>query len=123
MIHFIPPPSSYFLLSRSNPCTTSAIRRETVRLPRLGGRLNQYPPRPLVLPRLAANQLESFPKISIVTPSFNQGPFIERALRSVLDQEYPNLEYVVQDGGSSDEIRSILERYSARLHYWESAAD
>lgn len=111
-------------LQAAFPAGGSVRRIYRMCLPRLGGRLDQYPPRPLVLARpLAASGLKSFPKISIVTPSFNHGAFVERTLRSVLDQKYPNLEYVVQDGGSRDETRSILERYSARLHYWESAAD
>jgi len=63
------------------------------------------------------------PRISIVTPSHNHGSFLEATIRSVLDQDYPSLEYVVQDGGSSDESRTILERYSHRLHRWESAPD
>ena len=61
--------------------------------------------------------------ISIVTPSFNQGHVLEATLRSVLDQGYSALQYVVQDGGSTDASVAILERYSARLFAWESARD
>lgn len=65
----------------------------------------------------------SMPKISIVTPSFNQGAYLEDALRSVLDQHYPNLEYLVLDGGSTDGSREIIERYADRLAYWTSERD
>ncbi|MCU0490245.1 MAG: glycosyltransferase [Chloroflexaceae bacterium] len=63
------------------------------------------------------------PTISIVTPSFNQGRFLERTLRSVLDQNYPHLEYVVMDGGSNDESCAIIEHYAPRLSHWESKRD
>ena len=63
------------------------------------------------------------PKISIVTPSFQQGPFLEWTMRSVLEQEYPNLEYVVMDGGSTDETTEILARYKDRLAHSESSRD
>jgi glycosyltransferase involved in cell wall biosynthesis len=62
------------------------------------------------------------PKISIITPSFNQGPFIERTIRSVLDQEYPNFEYIVMDGGSMDGTIEILRKYEGRLK-WISQKD
>lgn len=65
----------------------------------------------------------SLPKISIVTPSFNQGHFLEETIRSVLEQKYENLEYVVIDGGSSDNSVDIIKKYDDRLHYWVSEED
>jgi glycosyltransferase involved in cell wall biosynthesis len=55
------------------------------------------------------------PKVSIVTISFNQAAFLERAIRSVLDQDYPNIEYIVVDPGSTDGSRELIDRYTARI--------
>src|SRR5262245_27177290 len=63
------------------------------------------------------------PRISIVTPSYNQGKFIEQTIRSVVDQGYPNLEYIIIDGGSKDESVDIIRRYEKHVTYWVSEKD
>lgn len=66
---------------------------------------------------------EPKPRVSIVTPSFQQGPYLEATIRSVFLQGYPNLEYIVIDGGSTDESIEILEKYDPWLTYWTSESD
>ncbi|MBC7913689.1 MAG: glycosyltransferase [Pyrinomonadaceae bacterium] len=69
------------------------------------------------------NEIVTWPKLTIVTPSYNQGNFLEETIRSVLLQNYPNLEYIIMDGGSNDETKEILEKYSPWLSYWQSEQD
>ena len=65
----------------------------------------------------------SWPRLSVITPSFNQGQFIEETIRSILLQGYPNLEYIVMDGGSTDNSAAIIKKYSPWLTYWTSEPD
>src|SRR5581483_1353273 len=94
--------------------------------------LNDFPPPPpgkrgfpwelpLSFPMLP--EAHDLPRISIVTPSFQQGDFLEETIRSVLLQGYPNLEYFVIDGGSTDGSVAILEKYAPWLTGWVSEPD
>jgi glycosyltransferase involved in cell wall biosynthesis len=62
-------------------------------------------------------------KISIITPSYNQGKYIEACIQSVINQNYPNLEYIIIDGGSNDETIDIIKKYEKHIHYWVSEKD
>ena len=65
----------------------------------------------------------SFPKITIVMPSYNQVRYLEEAMLSVLTQDYPNLEFIVIDGGSTDGSQQVIEKYDSQISYWHSRVD
>ena len=64
-----------------------------------------------------------WPKITVVTPSFNQAPYLEQTIKSILDQNYPNLEYFIFDAGSQDGSAGIIKRYADRLAHYEIGPD
>ncbi|RMG22533.1 MAG: glycosyltransferase, partial [Methanobacteriota archaeon] len=78
--------------------------------------------KPAVMPATMSDG-KPWPKLSIVTPNYNYGQYLEKTIRSVLLQGYPNLEYIIMDGGSTDNSVEIIKKYEPWITYWESKKD
>lgn len=100
----------------------SRIKRRLPR-PRLGV-LYQYDPKILTLRKHQKTKtLKNPPTISIVTPSYNQCDFLDKTIASLVEQQYPKLEYIVQDGASTDNSVEVIKKYAPFIKHWESIKD
>jgi glycosyltransferase involved in cell wall biosynthesis len=88
-------------------------------------KLKNYEARPLRVPGayLRTKAPARAPMISVITPNLNQGPFLEATIRSVVDQGYPNTQYIIQDGGSKDESLDVIRRFDKQIAHWASEKD
>jgi Glycosyl transferase family 2 len=115
---------SSFLSRFRRTCTKRFNAWLTKQTPYQLGQLVQYQPQPMQIERFPSKRPPAdWPRICLITPSYNQAHFLERTMRSVLDQKYPNLAYGVQDGGSTDASARIIDQHINELTHAESAQD
>ncbi len=86
-------------------------------------KLKEFLTKPLFDKKLLKSNNKSYPKISIITPSFNQASYLEKTILSILNQNYPNTEMIIIDGGSTDKSVNIIKKYQEYIHYWVSEKD
>jgi glycosyltransferase involved in cell wall biosynthesis len=98
---------------------TSFIKSDYLEL----GKLNQHKPEKIKYEDFPEVGTDNYYTISLVTPSYNQVKFIERTIKSVLNQKYPKLEYCIQDGGSTDGTKKIVAKYKNKLTFFDSKKD